>query len=60
MYILKCSNGSYYVGSTINLERRLSQHQAGEGANHTKKGRPVELVYFKEYQRIDEAFYRDK
>lgn len=60
MYILKCSDNSYYVGSTINLERRLAQHQAGEGANHTKKRLPVELVYFEEYQRIDEAFYREK
>jgi predicted GIY-YIG superfamily endonuclease len=60
MYILKCLDGSYYVGSTINLERRLAQHQAGEGANHTKKRLPVELVYFEEYQRMDEAFYREK
>jgi predicted GIY-YIG superfamily endonuclease len=60
MYILKCSDGSYYVGSTINLEQRLTQHQAGEGANHTKKRLPVELVYYEEFQRIDEAFYREK
>ncbi|MBN1650342.1 MAG: GIY-YIG nuclease family protein [Bacteroidales bacterium] len=33
MYILQCSNGAYYTGSTINLERRLKQHQNGEGAN---------------------------
>ena len=36
MYILLCANGSYYTGSTIDLERRLAQHQNGEGANHTK------------------------
>lgn len=60
MYILECSDGSYYTGSTTNLELRLAQHQAGEGANHTKKRLPVKLVYFEEYQRIDEAFYREK
>jgi predicted GIY-YIG superfamily endonuclease len=60
MYILRCSDGSYYVGSTKNLERRLAQHQAGEGANYTKKRLPVELVYYEEFQRIDEAFYREK
>jgi len=60
MYILKCADGSYYTGSTTNLERRLSQHQLGEGANYTKKRLPVELVYFEEYSRIDEAFYREK
>lgn len=60
MYILKCSDGSYYVGSTTNLELRLAQHQAGVGAKHTKKRLPVELVYYEEYARIDEAFYREK
>lgn len=60
MYILLCSDGSYYTGSTKYLELRLAQHQSGEGANHTKKHLPVELVYYEEYQRIDEAFYREK
>ena len=60
MYILECANGNYYTGSTNNLERRLLQHQNGEGANFTKKNLPVKLVYFEEYQRIDEAFYREK
>ena len=60
MYILECSDGSYYTGSTTDLERRLAQHQNGEGANHTKKHSPVELVYYEEYERIDQAFYREK
>ena len=60
MYILKCANGNYYTGSTIDLQRRLKQHQMGEGANFTKKHLPVELVYFEKFQRIDEAFYREK
>jgi len=42
------------------LELRLQQHQNGEGANHTKKRLPVTLVYYEEYARIDEAFYREK
>lgn len=60
MYILECSDGSYYTGSTNNLELRLTQHHAGEGANHTKKRLPVKLLYFEEFERIDEAFYREK
>ena len=60
MYILECSDGSYYTGSTKDLEFRLSQHQNGEGANHTKKKLPVKLVYYEEFQRIDEAFNREK
>ena len=60
MYILECSDGSYYVGSTNNLDLRLEQHQAGEGSNHTKKRLPVKLLYFEEYTRVDEAFFREK
>ena len=60
MYILACGDGSYYTGSTIDLERRVKQHQSGNGANHTKKFPPVKLVYFEKYDRIDQAFYREK
>ncbi len=60
MYILKCADNSYYTGSTKDLLRRLKQHQSGQGANHTKKRLPVELVYFEEFDRIDTAFYREK
>ncbi|MBC7412798.1 MAG: GIY-YIG nuclease family protein [Bacteroidia bacterium] len=60
MYILECADGSYYTGSTINLELRLLQHENGEGANHTKKRLPVSLVYYETQQRIDQAFYREK
>ena len=60
MYILKCANDMFYTGSTKNLERRLKQHQCGEGANFTKKHLPVELVYSEIFERIDWAFYREK
>ncbi|MBI1315635.1 hypothetical protein GC167_02080 [bacterium] len=60
MYILECSDGSYYTGSTIDLDRRINQHQSGQGANHTKKRLPVVLVYSEEYPRIAQAFYREK
>ena len=60
MYILLCSNGKYYTGSTKDIEKRLSQHQAGEGANFTKKHLPITLVYYEEFQRIDDAFRREK
>ena len=60
MYILRCSDDSYYTGSTKNLEKRLWEHQSGLGTNHTKKRLPVKLVYYEEYDRVDEAFYREK
>lgn len=60
MYILQCADDSYYTGSTKDLTLRLTQHMNGEGANHTKKRLPVKLVYVEEFQRIDQAFYREK
>jgi len=42
------------------LEKRLQQHQNGQGANYTRKKLPVTLVYVEEYNRIDHAFYREK
>jgi predicted GIY-YIG superfamily endonuclease len=60
MYILECSNGLYYVGSTNDLQLRIAAHQQGEGANFTTKHLPVKLVYFEEFSRIDLAFNREK
>ena len=60
MYILECSNGQYYTGSTNNLERRMKEHQEGRGANFTRKHSPVKLVYSEEYERIELAFIREK
>ena len=60
MYILKCSDGTYYTGSTKYIDIRIKQHNEGRGANYTKKRLPVELIYYEEYERIDHAFYREK
>ena len=60
MYILQCADDSYYTGSTVDLEKRIDEHQNGTGANHTKKRLPVHLVYWEEFARIDEAFSREK
>ncbi|WP_426431395.1 GYDIA family GHMP kinase [Winogradskyella sp. HB-48] len=60
VYILECSDGSYYTGSTIDIEKSVAEHNDGKGANHTKKRLPVKLKYIEEFQRIDDAFYREK
>jgi predicted GIY-YIG superfamily endonuclease len=60
MYILECADGSYYVGSTKDLENRLSQHQERLGAKYTSCRLPVKLVYSEEYECIADAFYREK
>jgi putative endonuclease len=60
MYILECVDGSYYVGSTNDLERRILEHQEGRGARYTTKRLPVKLVYTEEYNFAAEAFEREK
>ena len=60
MYILECNYGSYYTGSTWNMDKRFYEHQHGEGAEYTKTRLPVKLVYCEYYERIDDAFYREK
>lgn len=60
MYILQCSDDSYYVGSTKNLDLRFSQHQSGQGSRYTSGRLPVQLVYCEEYERVADAFYREK
>jgi putative endonuclease len=62
VYILECADGSYYVGSTIDLERRLWQHQEGEGegAAYPRRRRPVRLVWSTDVDRIDQAYAVEK
>lgn len=49
VYILHCADGSYYTGHTDNLERRISEHQAGECEGYTVTRRPVELAWSQEF-----------
>ncbi len=60
VYILHCADGSYYVGRTTNLERRLSEHQQGEGSEWTKRHLPVELVFSQEMADEDAAFLAEQ
>ena len=59
-YILRCCDGSYYVGSTTHLAARLFQHHQGKGAAYTARRRPVELVWSAEFDRRDEAHAFEK
>lgn len=45
LYILECADGTLYTGITVDLERRLAQHNEGVGARYTRARRPVTLVY---------------
>ena len=58
-YIVKCSDETLYTGWTNNLKKRLEAHNSGTGAKYTKNRRPVELVYFEEYDTKQEAMKRE-
>ncbi len=58
-YIVKCSDETLYTGWTNNLKKRLEAHNSGKGAKYTKNRRPVELVYFEEYDTKQEAMQRE-
>jgi len=60
VYILECADGSYYTGSTWDLERRLWEHNNGLGAKHTAKRLPVKLVFCEECERVEDAYIREK
>ncbi len=59
-YIVRCSDDSYYVGSTINLPARIQQHNHGGGAKYTASRRPVELVWAMEFDSVRDAFFAEK
>ena len=60
VYILRCNDGSYYTGHTANLEKRLAEHQVGEGGEWTKRRLPVELVFSQEMPDQDSAFSAER
>lgn len=60
VYILKCSDGSYYTGVTNNPKRRLKEHQDGEASKYTKGRRPVKLVWISEAGEIGYAIEAEK
>lgn len=60
VYILECADGSYYTGSTWDLEKRLWEHQNGLGAKHTAKRLPVKLVFCEACERVEDAYIREK
>ncbi|MBS4179752.1 GIY-YIG nuclease family protein [Lederbergia citrea] len=54
-YVLECNDGSYYGGYTIDLERRLAQHNSGKGAKYTRMRKPVKIIYASKYDNKSEA-----
>ncbi len=60
VYMLRCSDGSYYVGSTSDLEYRLEEHKTGFFGGYTSKRLPVELVWSQDFPSEHEAFMTER
>ena len=59
VYVLECADGTYYTGYTTDVERRVAEHDAGEGAKYTRGRTPVELVHVEEYGTRSAAMRRE-
>ena len=56
LYILRCADGSYYVGTTIgSLDRRIAEHRDGTFGGYTSTRQPVRLVYHQHFARLEDA-----
>ena len=59
VYVLECSDGTYYTGYTTDVERRVAEHDAGEGAKYTRGRTPVDLIHVEEYETQSAAMSRE-
>ena len=59
-YLLSCADGSYYIGHTDNLEKRLAEHNDGRFGGYTAKRRPVTLRYAEVFDSRDDVFRRER
>jgi len=59
VYVLECSDGSFYTGYTTDVERRVAEHDAGEGAKYTRGRTPVELVHSERFETRSAAMSRE-
>lgn len=57
--MVKCQDGSLYTGWTNDLSKRISAHNAGQGARYTRSRLPVTLVYYEAFQTKEEAMRRE-
>jgi predicted GIY-YIG superfamily endonuclease len=60
VYILRCADGSYYVGHTDDIELRLAKHRTGEFAGYTRTRLPVKLAFMEEFASRSDAFVRER
>jgi putative endonuclease len=59
VYVLECADGTFYTGYTTDPERRVREHDAGEGAKYTRGRTPVELRHVERFGSRSAAMSRE-
>lgn len=59
VYILKCSDQTFYTGWTTDLDNRISTHNRGKGAKYTRARLPVQLIYYETFEDKSSAMKRE-
>jgi len=59
VYVVECSDGSYYTGYTTDVSRRIEEHNEGTGAKYTRGRRPVTLVHVESFDDQSSAMQRE-
>jgi len=59
VYVLRCADDTFYTGYTTDIERRVAEHDSGEGAKYTRGRTPVELVHVESFDSRSAAMSRE-
>jgi len=59
VYVVECSDGTYYTGYTTDVERRVAEHNDGTAAKYTRGRRPVTLIHVETYETKSDAMQRE-
>lgn len=59
VYVIQCSDGSFYTGATNNLKKRFLEHKTGKGGRYTRSHKPVKIVYSESFLTKSEALKKE-
>ncbi len=59
VYVIRCENGSFYIGQTEDLLKRWQEHKEGR-VGWTKKNKPLEVIHYEEFESRDDAVKRER
>lgn len=59
VYVLLCSDGTFYTGATNNLEKRFAEHKAGKGGRYTRSHKVIKIIYSAKFASKSEALKKE-